>query len=502
MKIRGLRVLRHALLFLLYGLLAVVLTVLVVAVVILDDRPDLHVWHTANLDEEFRVGHGVNTFEDYLALEDRLFKQLQEMVYDRVKPTERDVVNRYASGSLANPRMWKRNWNRTFELTVEGEPDAGVLLLHGLSDSPYSLRTLGDALHASGAWVVGLRIPGHGTAPSGLLDVEWEDMAAAVRIAAVHLKERIGDQPLYIVGYSNGGALAVEYALESLKDELLPRPDRLVLLSPEIGISKAAALASVQGGLGRVLGLQKLAWSSILPEYDPYKYNSFAVNAGDLAYRLTNHLRERILAMEVSGALREFPPVLAFQSAVDATVSMPALVKVLFDHLPENDHALVLFDLNRIAAVEELLTHDPKPEIEAMLGNRSLPFAFTAVTNRDDENEEVVARTIYPGREAWVETLLDTTWPREIYSLSHIALPFPRTDPLYGEGDAGKYKGIRLGNLALRGERGVLKVTPGDMLRQHWNPFYPYVEQRTFEFLQLAPPSTVEGRVPLEPRAY
>ena len=86
-------------------------------------------------------------------------------------------------------------------------------------------------LNEQGVWVVGLRIPGHGTAPSGLVEVSWEDFKAATRIAAVHLAEVIGpDTPLHMFGYSNGAALAVEYALSELGGEDLPRVDRLVML--------------------------------------------------------------------------------------------------------------------------------------------------------------------------------------------------------------------------------------------------------------------------------
>ena len=46
-----------------------------------------------------------------------------------------------------------------------------------------------------------------------------------------------------------------------------------------------------------------------------------------------------------------------------------------------------------------------------------------------------------------------------------------------------KSQGIRLGNLAMRGERGVLQVSAADMLRLRWNPFSPYVEQRVLDFL-------------------
>ena len=45
--------------------------------------------------------------------------------------------------------------------------------------------------------------------------------------------------------------------------------------------------------------------------------------------------------------------------------------------------------------------------------------------------------------------------------------------------------GIRLGEIALRGERGVLQIGAADMLRLRWNPFYPFVQQRLLSFFSL-----------------
>ncbi len=444
----------------------------------------LEVWHRAALDAEFTEESGVTGFAGYLALEERLFRQLDEQVYARVPSGDRNSVNRYARGSLSDPGRWPRNWNRSFELPAEA-PRVGVLLLHGMSDSPYSLRSLGERLNASGAWVVGLRLPGHGTAPSGLTRARWQDMAAAVRLAMGHLRKRLGDRPLYIVGYSNGGALAVDYALEALAEPELPRARGLVLLSPAIGVTPLAALAVWQARLGQLLGLPKLEWNAILPEYDPFKYNSFAVNAGDQTYRLTLDIRDRLRALGGTGALQHFPGILAFQSAVDATVEAPVLVRELFEGLPAAGHELVLFDLNRTAGVEPLLQNDPKAAIDSLLGAPALPFVLSLVTNVDEGARRVVVRQRVPGdsRVRQLETGLE--WPGEVYSLSHIALPFPASDPLYG-GDRGvRSPGIRLGNLALRGERGILRVSASDMLRLHWNPFYPYLEQRVLGFLGL-----------------
>ena len=476
--------LRHAWRLLFYGTIGVVLTLLVVFVQYLESRDDLDIWHLAELDQEFTEDSEISNFEEYLALEDRLFRQLDERVYAQTGPVGNDVVNRYKRGSLSDPERWPRNWNRSFELTVES-PKASVLLLHGLSDSPYSLRSLAMRLHEGGVHALGLRIPGHGTAPSCLLEVSWQDMAAAVRLAVRHLAGQHGDRPIHIVGYSNGAALAVHYVLSTLDDPSLPRIDSLVLLSPEIGITPVAGMAIWQSRLGRLLGLDKLAWNEILPEYDPYKYGSFAVNAGDLSYRLTAEIQSRIGELQESGKINAMPPVLAFSSVVDATVLAPALVNNLFRRLPAGRHELVLFDINAQARIGPLLRWSPAEMLDALGGADHQSFALNVVTNKDSDSPAVIEQRWASGEDTAIETEIELQWPEDVYSLSHVALPFPPDDPLYGGEPSGPSPGVQLGNLSFRGEKEVLKVSPTAMLRLRWNPFYSYLEQRTLEFLGL-----------------
>jgi hypothetical protein len=103
LKIPYRTLLTHFLRLLAYGSVGVVATVLLVFVLHLEGRPDLDVWHLAELDEEFTAGSEVETFEEYLVLEDRLFAQLDEQVYDSTGSAENDPVNRYKRGSLADP---------------------------------------------------------------------------------------------------------------------------------------------------------------------------------------------------------------------------------------------------------------------------------------------------------------------------------------------------------------------------------------------------------------
>jgi alpha-beta hydrolase superfamily lysophospholipase len=481
-RLRGM--VRHVLMIGLYGSAGAALALVVIFVLFMNDRPDLSVWHLAELDEEFTADSGIASFKDYLALEDRLFKQLDELVYAKIEPEHKGVINRYNRGSLSDPERWPRNWNRSYELPVKS-PRAAVLLLHGMSDSPYSLRNLAERLHKAGVYAVGLRVPGHGTAPSGLVTVTWQDMDAAVRIAMRYVAEKAGGQPVYIVGYSNGAALAVNYVLDALNDATLPQVDRVVLLSPEIGLAKVAALAVWQARLGHLLGLEKLAWNGLLPEYDPYKYGSFAVNAGDVAYRLTNEIQKRITALSANGKLKGIPPILAFSSIVDATVTAPDLINGLFNRLPEGGHELVLFDINRMADIVPLMKWKPSKMYAALQRNPGRTFTLSLVTNKDDSSQDVMLVSKSPQESDSSDTDLGLTWPDDIYSLAHVALPFPPHDPLYGGEGSSKSPGIHLGDIALRGERGVLQIPPSEMLRLRWNPFYSFLEIRALEFLDL-----------------
>jgi len=465
-----------------YSMLGGFTTLFIVFVLYLNSRPELDIWHIVDLDAEYTLASETQNFAGYLAQEEKLFAQLGEKILDHIAPEDRLRINRYHRGSLSDPENWLRNWNRTFELETRN-PKMSVLLLHGMSDSPYSLRTIGQRLHRNGAHVIGLRLPGHGTVPSGLVTVRWEDMAAAARLALRHLQQENENRPIYIVGYSTGAALAVQYALEALEKKELPGVNGLVLISPSIGVTGLAALAVWQARIGHLWGLEKLAWNSIGPEYDPFKYNSFAVNAGDQVYRLTLEIQKRFQSLQAAGSQQKLPPVLAFQSIVDATVSTPAVVDGLFKRLPAGGHELVIFDINRRVEVKELLRRHPEESITPLLSDGKLTFAVSLVTNRDAESSEVTIRHHAAGVKKDSNNPIDFAWPEGIYSLSHVALPFPESDPLYGGKAATESPGISLGSLTPRGERNVLQIPADDLLRQRWNPFYVYLENRIVEFV-------------------
>jgi alpha-beta hydrolase superfamily lysophospholipase len=345
------------------------------------------------------------------------------------------------------------------------------------------MRALGEIFRDQGFYVLALRLPGHGTIPAELGDVHWRDWYAAVVLAVEHVAERAGpDRPIYVGGHSTGGALTTLYCLHSLADPSLPRPARLVLVSPAIGITRTAVLTRVLAGLSFIPYFEKSRWIDVMPEYDPYKYNSFPVNAAKQIFLLTRELRSVLEAEGTKGRLDAMPRVLAFQSLVDATVTTSEVVDGLLLRLPERGHELVLFDINRGEALQGLITPGLVEDLERIRAAPALPFRLTLVANLAPESREVIAYTREAGTRDTRRTELGLRWPEGILSLGHVALPFPEDDPVYGLAPKrGGGPWYPLGALTVRGEVGTLVVPLGQLARLRSNPFFVVIRDRLVE---------------------
>jgi alpha-beta hydrolase superfamily lysophospholipase len=451
--------------------------------------PDLKPWHRAHLDDVTASDLDATfTFAQYAAREERLFAEVRALEA-AVADGDRTPVNRYYHGSLSHPNKAERDWNRSFETEAASSPRAGALLLHGLTDSPYSMRAIANVLRDRGVYSLSLRMPGHGTVPSGLVHATWEDWLAAVRVGVRHVRSRIpADAPLVLIGYSNGGALALKYSLEALGNGE-PRPAKLILLSPMIGVTPAARLARWIGMLGFIPYFEKANWIDVIPEYNPFKYTSFPANAGFQTFRLTRAIHEDLDRVHASGRASELPPILTFQSIVDTTVSAPAVVFMLYERLPANGSELVLFDVNHLSGIDVFVQPSDREVGARFLIAEARPYRRVLVTNASAATRDVEARTVEPGQTHTAHSALGLSWPEDVFSLTHIAVPFPVDDPLYGIAPAAAPSGaLALGRLSPRGERSVLTVGTDVLMRLSSNPFFPFVAQRINRWLALGSP--------------
>ncbi len=89
-------------------------------------------------------------------------------------------------------------------LSVAGDAGA-VLVLHGFTGNPSSMRPLAERLAAAGYSVELPRLPGHGTAIDDLLDKTWDDWSGAALAAYDDLAARA--PRVAVVGLSMGGGL-------------------------------------------------------------------------------------------------------------------------------------------------------------------------------------------------------------------------------------------------------------------------------------------------------
>lgn len=448
-------------------------------------------WHTVSLESDFTAVHEreFQSLDDYLQLEESLFEELSTKVHALVSTGEDMGMSRFSDGSMSDPLSRQPNWNRTFELVPE-TPRGGVLMLHGLTDSPYSFRSLGQTLEREGYHVVGLRLPGHGTAPSGLNALRWQDAAAASRLALRHLKNELGDKPVHLFGYSFGAPLAINAALDAMEDDDLPMPASLVLLSPAIGVTGAARFAGAVDSVLSIPGLRARRWNRVIPEFDPYKYNSFTFNAGSQVHKLTRHLARRIEKRRKLDPDNVLPPVLVFSSTVDATVSTQSLIDRLLLMVSAGErsvgkHEFVLFDINRVAATSELLISNPGPFTAQTMARADLPFTLSLVTNTQPDSPAVEVRRKPPNTAEVVETTpLNLSWPDGVFSLSHVALPIPIDDPLYGQTKPDNSDELFLGTSDFTGETGMLVFPASWLMRLRYNPFYSYMEERSISWLR------------------
>jgi carboxylesterase len=88
-----------------------------------------------------------------------------------------------------------------------GSTDVGVLVIHGFTGNPSSMRGIAEAMAALGHHVEMPRLPGHGTTVEDMVTTGWIDWTGEVRAAHGRLADRV-DQ-IVVIGLSMGGSLTL-----------------------------------------------------------------------------------------------------------------------------------------------------------------------------------------------------------------------------------------------------------------------------------------------------
>jgi carboxylesterase len=113
----------------------------------------------------------------------------------------------------------------------------GVLVLHGFTGCPQSMRPLAEAFAAAGYTVELPRLPGHGTTVEDMARYGWSDWAAAAEAAYTDLAARTDS--VVVAGLSMGGSLTLYLA------EQHPEIAAIVLVNPVVEPDDFAPLVTM-----------------------------------------------------------------------------------------------------------------------------------------------------------------------------------------------------------------------------------------------------------------
>ncbi|NOZ87746.1 MAG: alpha/beta fold hydrolase [Deltaproteobacteria bacterium] len=92
-----------------------------------------------------------------------------------------------------------------------GTGNQAVLLVHGLTGTPFEMRPLAEHLAEKGYFCRGMLLPGHGTTPKDLDKRKWSDWFRAVESEQQSLLEKTGS-PVFLAGISLGALLVMQLA--------------------------------------------------------------------------------------------------------------------------------------------------------------------------------------------------------------------------------------------------------------------------------------------------
>ena len=124
------------------------------------------------------------------------------------------------------PEGWMQDWAA---LGSGKKAHIGVLLVHGFTGSPASMRPWGEFLHSKGYTVRVPLLPGHGTQPEDLNKVKWQEWPAKVEFELSELRKTC--DVIFLVGLSMGGGTVLNVAA-SINDDLAG----LILVNPMIHV--------------------------------------------------------------------------------------------------------------------------------------------------------------------------------------------------------------------------------------------------------------------------
>ncbi|HEX7661075.1 MAG TPA: alpha/beta fold hydrolase [Pseudonocardiaceae bacterium] len=202
----------------------------------------------------------------------------------------------------------------------DGSTDIGVLICHGFTGSPRSMRPWAEHAREAGFSVRLPLLPGHGTAWQDLNRTGWRDWYATVEQALLELSARC--RSVFVFGLSMGGTLSLRLA-ECHNPEIAG----LVLVNPSVTtLRRDAALLPL---LSRLLPSVAAIGNDIKkPDTTEGSYDRTPLRAAASLRELWGIVRADLSKIET--------PLLLLRSAEDHVVE-PVNAKLILDNISSTD---------------------------------------------------------------------------------------------------------------------------------------------------------------------
>ena len=365
------------------------------------------------------------SFQKYVSETTTMIKAAREKA--GANATDEVVAENAPAVLLPNPA--------TCKLANNQKNDKGILLIHGLLDSGYSMQQLGKFFQSQCFVVYVLLLPGHGTVPGDLLETTYSDWMKATDFGTTELAKHVNH--VFIGGHSLGGLLATYEALR--KPNLI---SGVILFAPALKInSSLTPFIPVVYWLSRVI--DHLQWWSVYEDTALTRYESMALNPvyqiAELEQKVQNKLAEKTLSM----------PLFIEQSEQDDTIDATATAEFFKS---------CLNPLNRMLWFYEEGTYEPLAD---------------------------------PRIQLIKSTLMD----QRILSMSHLSLTLPESDPIYGINgqyrdclyypeQSANWQQCKTGKENYYGELTKMNLRDHILQRITFNPFYPFVLDRINGFIK------------------
>jgi esterase/lipase len=247
----------------------------------------------------------------------------------------------------------------------------GVLMIHGLLDSPFTFKDLSREFQKQGIVSKAVLLPGHGTTPSDLLKVSYQDWIKTVAYGVQNLRKEV--DAVYLAGYSTGAALSIYHALGDSDIA------GIILLAPAVKVKWSVNLLLHLHPLISWLPNHHPQWLFIEKEIDYAKYLSIPINAVNQVNLLSRTIQQLLVNHHLSC------PIFMSASSEDPIISTAKAID-FFKAQPHPDSRLILYT------------------------SRNRAYADPRIIKRNDQYLEY-----------------------QINHISHMSIPFSPTNPHYGQ---------------------------------------------------------------------